>query len=71
MDYEQDFRVEDIPIDKRSGDPNLWRKVAEKFGPEVVLFIAKEAGGDKVQYIPTVAKLLRSAISRVYPANLR
>jgi hypothetical protein len=71
MDYEKEFRVEDIPYDKRSGDPNLWRKVAERFGPEVVLFIAKEAGGDKVQYIPTVDKLLRPAILRAYPAHTR
>ena len=70
-EFEKDLRAEDIPVDTKTGDPNLWRKVADKFGPEVVLYIAKEVGGDRVQYIPTAAKLLRPAILRAYPANVR
>lgn len=66
---EKDFRAEDIPIELKTGEPNLWREVADKFGPEVVLFIAKKAGGDRVQYLPPASNLLRPAVGRAYPVR--
>ena len=65
-EFEKHFRVEDIPLVTKNGEASIWRKVAEKFGPEVVLFISKEADGDRVQYIPGDKQLLRAARLRAY-----
>ena len=67
-DLEKDFQVEDIPETlRRTGDTNLWREVAEQFpqGKEILLYLAKKAGGDKV-YVQEYDTLMRPARDRHY-----
>jgi hypothetical protein len=64
--YEKDLRAEDIPLVTKTGEASIWRKVADRFGTEVVLFISKEVGGDRVQYIPEEKQLLRAARLRAF-----
>lgn len=59
----KDVRVEDIQEKSRNGEPNLWREVAEQFGPEIVVFIASRAGGESLR-VPSLKVLLSPAISR-------
>ena len=62
-DIEKDVRVEDIHETNKAGEPNLWREVADLFGPEVVIFISKRAGGSKIDVL-SYKKLIAPALDR-------
>jgi len=65
-EIERDVRAEDIPEKNKADDPNLWREVADIFGPEVVIFIAKRAQKTRID-VPSYKRLLAPALDR----NLR
>jgi|SaaInlStandDraft_2_1057019.scaffolds.fasta_scaffold158785_1 hypothetical protein len=62
---EKHFKVEDIPLVNKNGDPNLLRELGDMFGIDVVLFLCHRAGGDR-HYIMDVDTLLRPARKRFY-----
>jgi len=62
-DIDRSIRVEDIPKKNRKGKPNIWREVAERFGPLVVVFISKRMGGEKLD-VPSYSRLCAPALDR-------
>lgn len=62
-DIEKDVRAEDINPINKAGYPNIWREVADEFGPEVVVFIFRKASGTRID-IGSYKKLLSSALDR-------
>lgn len=62
-EIEKDVRAEDLPENNKAGESNLWREVANQFGPEVVVFISRKASGTRVD-IPSYKRLLSAALDR-------
>lgn len=64
---ERDFRKEDIPRKLRTGEPNIWREIAEQFpeGKDIVLLLSKKFSKEKL-YVPDYDTLMKPARNRRY-----
>mgnify|MGYP000527044012 FL=1 len=66
-EIEKDFKVEDIPGLLKTGEPSIWREIAENFpeGKEIVLLLSKRFSREKL-YVPNYDTLMRSVRNRHY-----
>ena len=66
-ELEKDFKVEDIPELLKTGEPSIWREIAENYpeGKEIVLLLSRRFSREKL-YVPNYDTLMRSARERNY-----